>query len=571
MMRAIRRAVPWSMCGAALLAACVSPPDGRGNGDDAGGDLDTAGVPLAPDEVRARFASGGTLGCVDPAAREEARYDVRKAEHMPIDAAYLAGGGLVVADFTGDDVLDVFVPSEEDYQLWVADGYGGYEDRAAESFGNASMFMAVGGSAADVEGDGDLDLLVTRFDMPVMLFLNDGTGNFTDVSASSGLAAKSAKWQSSSWADFDLDGDLDLVVGSYGPKPPNAFVCDDTMPEGDPSALYTNDGNGTFTDRSDLLPPYVQVSHTFMTAWYDVNGDHYPELFIVNDFANCHPSVMLWNHGGTAFELVTNNGFSCGSFFGMGAGVGDLNEDGLPDFVLTSFQEVCLIGSSPTSQPHGANWVESIDGSGIVINPATQRYGWGAELYDADNDADLDALLTFGLWSAYDHNPTVQPDALFLNDGDGGMTFTDVSRTDAWDMYDPGITRGIATIDLNKDGWLDVIKRDLKGPTLIRTARCGAEAWVEFALEQPGTRNPNAVGATIRVSTHGPGGDRTQTRWIHSGSSSMYTGLAPEAHFGLDGAETIDLVEIVWPDGKVSRRRDLDSRQRYTVTREDQP
>ncbi len=556
-----------------LLLACGGPVTGDHGGDadaDADSTRDTAAPLVPPGEVGARFTSAEVPACVDPGAREEARYDVQQAAHMEIDAAYLAGGGLVIADFTGDDILDVFISSEHDYQLWTGMSDGNWTSGELESFGGADMAMAVGGSAADVEGDGDLDLLVTRFDLPVMLFLNDGTGVFTDVSDISGLGERSEKWQSSSWADFDLDGDLDLVAGAYGPTPDDAF--DTAQIPGDPKALYTNDGNGTFTDRSELLPEYVQESYTFMTAWYDINGDQYPELFFVNDFADYHPSSMLLNVGGTSFELVAATSFDCGNTFGMGAGIGDLNEDGLPDFLLTSFKELCISESLAVpaeNAPGGIQWIDQVNAAGLTVDPAQQRYGWGAELFDADNDADLDAIIGYGLWSTYNSNPADQPDSLFLNDGDAGLSFTDVSATDAWDLDDRSITRGIAAVDLDKDGWLDIVKRDLKGPTLIRTARCGEEAWLELALEQPGTRNPDAIGATIRVTTHGPAGDQTQTRWIHSGSSSMYTGLPPEAHFGLDNAETVDLVEIVWPDGEVSRRAGLDTRQRYTVTRQD--
>jgi hypothetical protein len=314
----------------------------------------------------------------------------------------------------------------------------------------------------------------------------------------------------------------------------------------------------------------VQESYTFETAWYDLNGDSYPELFFVNDFAPYRHSVLLWNEGGTSFSLGDSscNGFLQG-IFAMGFAVGDLNGDRVPDSIVTSYKDIGVLVSLASANP-SCNatepylWIESSASAGIEVRVDAgdnqQSYGWGTELADFDNDADLDAVIGYGWWSSYPANHEDQPDNLYLNDGDG--TFTDHSIDPLWNLADRSATRGVLAADLNHDGWMDLLKRDLMGPTLLRIANCGASPWVEVALAMPAP-NTHAVGARIDLTVGGV----TQTRWIESGSRSLYVGGPPEAHFGLGTAETIDRLEITWPDGEISRFFALSARQRYTISR----
>ncbi len=560
---------------ACLVAGCVT-----GEQPDSGQPTDTDPNPSVDSGFPAVITGAGVVTCAAPEARATSRFELRNAPVMPLadgdddDAlpdALLHGGGLVAADFNGDGRTDVFLPSEAARQFYVQDAIGDFTDVASTALGPIDLTMGVGGSAADIDGDTDLDLLVTRFDRPLKLLQNDGVGHFTDVTDAAGLGARSAKWQSSSWGDFDGDGDLDLIVGAYGPTPADAF--EPILPPGDPKAFYLNDGDGTFTDRSDLLPPWVQEAYTFMTAWYDLDGDSYPELLFANDFANWRSSVILWNRGGATFELgdAGCNGFLPG-LFAMGLAIGDLNGDRRPDGILTSYKDIAVLKSQDNTNPGCPTepilWVDAaaVSGIGVCAEVDTcgenqQSYGWGAELADLDNDADLDAIVGYGWWSTYEFNHIDQPDSFYLNNGDG-VSFTDASSDPTWGLADRAATRGILAADVNHDGWLDLLKRDLLGPTLLRIAHCGSESWVEFTLGMP-PPNTHAIGARIEVTV----GDITQSRWIESGSRSMYVGGPPEAHFGLGTAEQISTIEVHWPDGEVSRFFDQAGRQHFTITR----
>jgi enediyne biosynthesis protein E4 len=505
--------------------------------------------------------------CQDPALRSALHYDKRQAAAQPLDGAYLAGGGLVIADFSGDGIADMFLPSEITSQLWITTPGTEtteilFDDSGTAGLTGIDLSMAVGGTAVDYDGDGDLDLFVTRWEQPNLLLANDGTGTFTDVTTAAFLA-HSGKSQSSSWGDFDFDGDLDVFVGNYGNTPDTHD--DPAMAAGEPSELYRNEGGGQFTDVSSMIPSAIQDGYSFMSAWYDIDGDHYPELFSAHDFGLVRDSTLAINNGGTSFTANHLDTNWHPQVEDMGMAVGDVNGDEVPDFLFSSWKTVSLMESSPSAtSPLGVLWVETNQARTLEVETENrnQVYGWGADFGDVDNDADLDALITFGYWSTYDSagDPLVQVDGLWIQDAQGN--FANLAPEPQWAINDKGIGRGFVFHDLNGDGYLDVIKRELDGPTLLYLSRCGDDNWTRVRLEQPGP-NTKAIGAMIRVRH----GGKSQVRWIHSGSSGMYTGNPPEAHFGLGPDTLIDQLDVIWPDGQEVSYEHIPAKRILTISR----
>ena len=544
----------------------------------------------------AMLVEGGVMACADRSARTVSAFDRKQSLPVQVvqkEEADLAGGGLALADFDGDGHMDLFLGGlRNDNQLWWGEGNEAFDEQGAVAFAGIDLTVAVGATAVDYDGDGDLDLFVTRYSQPDKLLRNEGDRTFTDVTAAAGIGGHSTvspvppfdgdpdRWeegrltsQSASWGDIDGDGDLDLFVGTYG-RPTILDVtekvpdCDDHIV--DPSELWLNDGDGTFTDASDRLPMEVHDGYVFMSGFYDVDGDGLPELYTSHDDGLCAPSVLLHNTGGT-FAVDHASGFHPDSF-DMGMGVGDLNGDELPDMLLTSWNGVALVRSyaDPTTLT-GVGYLDATASMGLTVDgapreapgtaqPGQQIYGWGAELGDIDNDNDLDAVMLFGYWNFYTGagDPLQQNDGLWIQEGG---QFTD--EAPAMGLADPGVGRGVVMADLNGDGWLDIVKRSLNEPTPMYLSNCGDEAWLHVALRMPGP-NTHAVGAKVRVIS----GETSQVRWIQSGSAGMYSGHPLTAHVGLGMVDTVDAIEVVWPDGAVSRFDDVATRQNLTITRE---
>ena len=188
-------------------------------------------------------------------------------------------------------------------------------------------------------------------------------------------------------------------------------------------------------------------------------------------------------------------------------------------------------------------WYDWADALGLRADAnAGQTVGWGAELADLDNDGDLDAVVAYGHLEVdgWD-NPVYQPDALFLQQEDG--SFEDVARQ--WGVDDPGSGRGFVLADLNQDGWLDLIKRDLSGPDVVYLSRCGSAHWLVMSLDDPESANRFGVGATVRISANGQEWERTVT----AGGTGFGSGGPPELHFGLGDLASVDRIDVSWPDG----------------------
>ncbi|MEZ4235095.1 MAG: CRTAC1 family protein [Myxococcota bacterium] len=498
-------------------------------------------------KVEARVEASKPRHCEAPTDREAlGPFRSWVAEGTPASRAWLSGG-LLAGDLDSDGYLDVVTPLEQEARLFRGrpNNMAPYTERLS----GFDLSEGTGGSLADVDGDGDLDLLVLRYDAPAVLLRNDGRGHFQDVSAALPIAV-SGPTTSSAWADIDLDGDLDLFVGSYG------YVEDEDRPAR--SYLFENEGDGTFTDRSAELPEVLHQGYTRVGGFHDLDGDGYPELYVVNDVGSVAPNVLLRNHYGH-FYLDEESGLDL-QMAGGGLGVGDIDGDDVPDLLIPQWDDLSLMLSGP-----GGRWIESAPSRNLIPGP-DQRVGWGAELADLDNDGDLDAIVEYGTIAeppvpGWD-NPEHQPDALFLQQDDG--TFIDVAAE--WGVADDGKNRGVIVADFDGDGWLDLAKRDLDGPSTMYVSRCGENHWLEVRLGDPGVRNRSAVGARVRV--FGEDGD-AWSRWITAGGTGYGTGGPPIVHFGLGPRERIDHIEVRWPDGAESVvAEDFGVDQLVTITRE---
>lgn len=560
----------------ALVVACVAEPkqghrdvgdsvplvSGTGSPTTPAGSTTTPTTPTTPTTTPTAtgpwLEPGGVVVCADPSLAAIARFDTEWLDVPNRNEKLIESGGFVLADLDGDGVLDLLVAGEPPTTFR---GTAGGEAFVADPLGLAGVDLdgMVGGSAADYDGDGDFDLFLTRWELPDLLLRNDG-GTFVDVTGLAGLSGAALRSTSSSWDDFDGDGFLDLFVGRYGVTPD---LYNDPYLHGDPSSLFRNNGDGTFSDLSATLPQVVQDAYVFMSGWYDIDRDGDRELFVVHDFGGRLQSRMFRNDAGT-LVMDDSAAFHPG-FEGMGFGVGDVNRDGAPDFLQTSVRTISLLQSTPSgASATGVLYVEAAVASGVQIWPGTgspkgQDWGWGAELADLDNDGDQDGVGLFGAWDTYFGNP-VERDEIWLWDG---STFVEVANAPEWSMDWAGAKRGLAVFDLDGDGTTDLLRKALDEPFRVDRGRCGASSWIEVALDDPTTANRHGVGARIEVTA---GADRW-TEWIGAGSSGMFTGGPPIAHVGLGAATLIDELCAIWPDGASTCYAYVSPNQRVTFHR----
>ncbi len=550
-------------------------PKGTDSGSTDTGPTGTTPSGLVPVVV----TEHGVQVCADVSLRSEALYDRGTSSTPPNSDLWIWAGGEMCGDFDGDGWLDVMTPNELGVELYRG-GPAGFAAVGQQVLGSIDLTFGTGGSVADYDGDGDLDVYIARFrgdpgpDLPGMgknrLLANNGDGTFTDVTDVAGVdgcgfdpntgTTGCYRTMSSSWGDMDGDGDLDLFVGNYGWVDESGVPQDDFLPA-EPSFLYRNDGDGTFTDVSERLPQKFRDGYTYAGGFFDIDDDGHLDLYIVNDFGNKWPNHVLLGVGDGTFvddEPINGTGLIAPTT-AMGFGPGDFNNDGLMDFAVPKWNGNHLWLSNEL-----VGWIDYADSAGFRVN-APQKVGWGSTAADMDNDGLLDIVQQYGhvanenpVWS----NPRQQPDAMYRNVGTPEQpTFVDMGIE--WGIGDPGVNRGIVVADFDRDGYLDIGKRNLAGPNVVYKSRCGDANWLLLHLEQPGTLNLYAIGAKVVIEA----GEHHLTRWLHAGGTGYGAGEPPELHFGLGDVSTIDKITVRWPDGMVSVVENVAASQQLTLTR----
>ncbi|MFT4623064.1 MAG: hypothetical protein ACI8PZ_001720 [Myxococcota bacterium] len=520
------------------------------------GTLDTgSGTP-----AHLRLESGPLIHCPDSGARDAAKFDTQSFADLDQFLIRAHGAGVVAGDFQSDGAPDVLFLGTNITEIVIQHPDGRWEESPAGFLPeDAELDMGFGGSAADYDADGDLDVFVSRYMRPNALLENDGTGHFTEVAAARGVLGGAEHFSASSaWFDVEGDGDLDLFVAGHGYVIEGEGPIEDFEP-GNPSYLYINDGAGQFVDEAEArLPADFMETYTFVGTPIDLDDDGDLDLYGVNDLGNKYaPCMFLWNDGTGHFTLDGNAAGLDVDVAGMGLAFGDLNGDGITDFLVPAWARMKYMLSTGVDV-----WIDYAVDRGFVPEAGwyNQVVGWGAEFGDVDNDRDLDAAVMFGyLTTAFISNYEGQPDGLWLQDETGH--FTDVAS--AWMVNDETAGRGLVFSDLDNDGWLDWAKPDVDGPSLLHLSRCGEASWARIQLRDTVTPNTHAVGARLVAWV---GDERMERRLVAGGTGYGSQGLI-EAHFGLGDVEVIDRLEIRWPDGEIDTLGPLDGRRIHTITR----
>ncbi|MBK8974895.1 MAG: VCBS repeat-containing protein [Planctomycetes bacterium] len=403
-------------------------------------------------------------------------------------------GASVVGDLDGDGDLDVVTEPVTSRGLgprvFVNAGDGTFTEQlrfpAAAAADESSLY---GLALADLDGDGDLDVLLAQSTRPVRVYVNDGAGRF--AAAPAAMPNRVEPVGSLDVADVDGDGDVDVALGVFANNSP-ALAC----------RLLLNDGRGVFTDAPGGSIPVLSALVQDV-AFADVDGDSDADLLFEEQSRIAGTTVHLWRNDGRGGFVAVPGAFPPAPGYPGGIAVGDADGDGDVD-VVSGF---ALFAN---------------DGAGTFTDVTAQRCsrapGVGAVLVDADGDGDAD-LLSY--------------QAALLQDASG--RFVEVP-----DLFGSTPARPYAVGDVDRDGDLDVIG----SYALYRS--------LQRHLSMPLLPQVGGL-ARFRVDAATAAQPQVAIVWIAAARLPAPQRVPGFGWFGLDVTQLVDSVPLLVPAGAPGR------------------
>ncbi|MCI0536533.1 MAG: FG-GAP-like repeat-containing protein [Verrucomicrobiales bacterium] len=514
-------------------------------------------------------------------------------------------------------LTNVQLPDAGGYTAVVTNVIGSVTSRVARLEVNA-MFSKIttgfivtntatswGAAWGDFDNDGFIDLVVSNVGADY-LYRNNRDGTFIPITASPVMENDTTDGTGVAWADYDNDGNLDLVVGTGGGKnklfrnngdgtftktPGNAVVADGqsnstiwgdynndghvdllvTSTLGPPNRLYRNNGDGSFTKMASAAVGNLASDggHADSGTWGDYDNDGDLDVFITHYDAK---NFFYRNNGDGTFTKLfraDTGDLDAASSVSGGPTWGDYDNDGDLDlFIMQGLSLDPLNDTLFRNNGDGTFTSMTSDVVGPLVND--HEHGQSCAWADYDNDGWLDLFVTAsGLAFSTESG---RKSLLYHNQGDG--SFTQIAAGSP--VNDVNWSEGGVWGDYDNDGFMDLFVANGGLAGLANGGLAGKQAdslfrnngnsngWLKLRLV--GTlSNRAAIGAKVRVKATIGGKSFWQMREISGGDGFLsQNDLRP--NFGLGDASVAETVRVEWPSGLVQELHGVASKQILTVT-----
>lgn len=484
-------------------------------------------------------------------------------------------GGVAVGDYDGDGWPDLYVLGGDIGQslLFRNLGNGSFSDVTTTVGLNNVSGRVAGTVFADYDADGDLDIFIGgALQQSPRLMRNDvdTTGIFVDV-FDVAMPDFQSEFSPNAWGaafgDFDNNGCLDILIprSLLPPGPSPTFKT----PEGSTQHLWKNECDGTFTDAS-LSAQISQIfdvdtfpvggrDQTFTGNFTDVNHDGYADILMTGDIGT---DLVLVNQQDGTFVDRTDR-FVMNDKNAMGAGVGDVNNDGHIDWFTAN------IGApNPGNRLFLGNGDETFTNVSQEAGIVEGHWGWGSCFMDMNLDRNLDIFQVNGFYFPRNDNPDATdgtysnaPALMFVSNGDG--TYTESASI--LGISDQNEGRGVSCFDYDRDGDIDIAISNHKGPFKLYRNDLPAEQrnFITVTLSGLGA-NTQGIGARVYVRSESPSEPGQLMHEIRAGNNFLSANLA-EANFGLGDWQGPFTIKVVWPIGVTSEMTAIAKNQFITI------
>ncbi len=530
--------------------------------------------------------------------------------------------GVAVGDIAndGNDSIYICQPSGLPNRLYRNRGDGTFED-VTQAAGVGVLDATACALFADFENKGLQDLLVVCASGP-LLFRNQGNGKFTlKPDAFRFAKPPQGAFTHAAVADYDHDGFLDIYFCLYsyyvGLDQYHYPVPYFDARNGPPNILLHNEGNGTFTDRTEASGLNVDNDrYSFSCAWGDQNADGWPDLYVANDFGR---SNLYRNNSDGTFTPISKEAHVEDVGAGMSATWLDFNNDGHQDIYVSNMWSAAGVRVSAQQNFHQGepsdilanyrrhargNTLYRNLGNGKFENVTDQarveigRWAWSSDSWDFDHDGWPDLYTANGYISGQDRpelssffwrqvvgkspqnalsspgyeqgwnaiNELIRSDSawagpernvLFANNRDG--TFSEVAGIFGMDFVDD--SRSFALADLDHDGRLEVILKNRNAPQVRVLRNSMQQIGHSIAFRLRGTKsNRDAIGAAVTIDT----GNLSQTKYLQAGSGFL-SQHSKELFFGVGNNTAPVRASVRWPSGLTQVFEQLPVNQRIEL------
>ena len=519
---------------------------------------------------------------------------------------YFNGAGTAIADFDNDGLADVvFVGNEVSNRIYKNLGDFEFEDKTKTANINTNKGWRNGICVVDINQDGFQDIYICQsghFKLPPaarpnLLYINNGDFTFTEKAAEYGLASTNLSHQAS-FFDYDLDGDLDCfllntsiyVRVQLGAVFRHLDASEDNMRFA--SCQLLENRNGKYVDVTKEAG-MLKYGFGLGLVVNDINKDGYPDVYVANDYSV--PDFMYINNQDGTFTDKTKEMTNQISFYAMGADIADINNDGHVDIGVVDMaaddhvRDKTLMVSM--NVPNFRTYVDTLkyqhqymfnsiqlnNGNGTFSNIvnlaglAKTDWSWSSLFADFNNDSYKDYFVTNGYKryardndsrlkmkkireespddsvpvemrkQLYADLPSIKlKNTMFENNKD--LTFKNVS--DDWGLDTPTFSSGASYGDLDNDGDLDLIINNTAHKAMVYKNNSKGN-YIRFKLK-PNKLSPNVQNTKIAIQ-YGDDVQYAEYTPVRGFLSSMEPN---HLHFGLGKINTIDKVEITWPNGE---------------------
>lgn len=595
-------------------------------------------VPLAPRAA----PSVPTLFARVPPEQSGIDFEIRgsetegNGEGKTVDFRSSAGhstGGICIGDYDADGLPDIFLTRPTGgIRLYRNLGNFRFADVTRSAGIRPADASGTGPTFVDIDNDGDLDLYVCCYDQSNLLFVNQGDGTFAERAWRFGLDFRGASTMMA-FMDYDRDGDLDafLLTGDLDRLKPRGRVLVRYVPSRkrvevgqsyreSAAALVRPDGsvfvhvagqydhlfeNRGAQESGDVK--FVDVSKQagiegddigLAAIWFDHDGDHWPDLYVANDFFGA--DRLYRNNADGTFTNILADAVPHTPWFSMGADAGDLNNDGLIDLIASDmlgttdylrkvavgdFEEEHWFLDYPNPPQYIRNAVYLNSGAGrsmevaFLAGLASSDWTWSVKILDLDCDGWQDVFIANGMFRDLFNSDLLQQEKRFATPQEGAefwqsqplkrdrnlafrnqgdLQFASVGAE--WGLDHLGVSFGAAWGDLDADGDLDLVVNNFEEPVSLFRNQSSDPHRVKLRLVGS-ISNRWGIGSFVTVET--PRGRQMRHLKLASGYQAADE---PIVQFGLGEAAVISKLTVRWPSGHLQSFEDLPADRFYTIS-----